>query len=209
MQASSRIFGALCALAALTASTAARADNAWGIPNPLGFYVGAGVGYSTVRSDDPGYGTPGYYDDHHTAFKGIVGIRPVSFIGAELEYIDFGGPGHHGRYDPNVYGEDSHPTAPVLFGIAYLPIPIPWVDVYGKAGVARLNTTLNDYVCVDAGCNTVQLAGYHDVTQTKFAWGAGVQSQLPFGFTVRAEYERINSPYGDPDAFMVSAVWRF
>ena len=36
-----------------------------------------------------------------------------------------------------------------------------------------------------------------------------VQTALPLGFTVRAEYERISSQYGDPDAFTVSAVWRF
>jgi opacity protein-like surface antigen len=209
MQRLPRVIGALCAVAAGAVSATAQADNAWGIPNPLGFYLGAGVGESTIRSDDPGYGTPGYYDDHHTAFKGIIGIRPVSFLGVEVEYIDFGQPGNHHNYDVNVYGQDSHPRAPVLFGIGYLPIPVPWVDVYAKAGVARLKTTLNDYVCVDSNCNSAELVGYHDETHTKFAYGAGVQTALPLGFSVRAEYERINSQFGDPDAFTVSAVWRF
>jgi outer membrane protein with beta-barrel domain len=205
----SKLVGAVLAIGACGASTAAFADNSWGLPNPLGLYVGAGVGESTVRSDDPGYGYPAYYNDHETAFKGIIGIRPLPFLGVEAEYIDFGEPGHHRSYDPNFYGRNSHPRAPVLFGIGYLPIPIPYVDLYAKAGVARLKLTLNDYECVDAGCNNFNLVGSHDRTDTKFAYGAGVSSKLPWGFIVRAEYERISSPFGDPDAFTVSALWKF
>lgn len=205
----SKLLGALAAVAALGATATAQADNSWNVPNPLGFYLGAGVGESTVRSDDPDYGYPAYYQDHQTAFKGIVGIRPIEPLGVEAEYIDFGEPGDHRNYDPNYYGRNSHPRAAVLYGIGYLPIPLPYLDIYAKAGVARLKLTLNDYECADTNCTTYNLVGSHDRTDTKFAYGAGVSSRLPLGFTVRAEYERIASPFGDPDAFMVSAVWRF
>jgi len=208
-----KVIGALVTLAAFGTSTAAMAaDDPFGLFNPVGLYIGAGVGYSTIRSDDPAYGYPGYYNDHETAWKGVIGIRPISLLGVEAEYIDFGQPGHHnGNYDVNYYGYDSHPRAPVLFGVGYLPIPIPYIDIYAKAGVARLKLTLNDYEqtsCTNANCSYV-LVGRSDVTQTKFAWGAGVSSKLPFGFTVRAEYERIASPYGDPDAVTVGALWTF
>lgn len=203
--------GAVLMVAACGVSTAARADNSWGVPNPLGFYLGAGVGESTIRSDDSAYGEPGYYNDHQTAIKGIVGIRPISPIGVEAEYIDFGQPDHHHYYDPNYSGSDSHPRAAVLFGLGYLPIPLPYLDVYAKAGVARLKLTLNQYESVPctSGCPQYALVGQSQRTDTKFAYGAGVQSRLPLGFTVRAEYERIASPFGDPDALTVSAVWRF
>ncbi len=209
-----KAIGALATIAACGASTAAlAADDAFGLYNPVGLYVGAGVGESTIRSDDPGYGLPGYYNDHQTAWKAIVGVRPVSFVGAELEYIDFGQPGHHDGYDDTAeYGYDSHPTAPVLFALGYLPIPIPYIDIYAKAGVARLKLTVNDYTlepCGASGNGCYVITGRSDVTQTKFAYGAGVSSKLPFGFTVRAEYERITSPFGDPDAFTVSALWTF
>jgi opacity protein-like surface antigen len=206
---------ALAAVAACGASTASwAADGPFGVYNPVGLYIGAGVGESTIRSDDPGYGLPGYYNDHQTAWKGIIGIRPISFVGVEAEYIDFGQPGHRdGYYDANYYGYDSHPRAPVLFGVGYLPIPLPYIDIFGKAGVARLKLTANDYTlepCGTDGLNSCYvITGRSDVTQTKFAYGAGVSSKLPFGFTVRAEYERIASPYGDPDAFTVSALWTF
>src|SRR5450755_2320416 len=87
-----RISGTLLAIltvGACAASTAALADD------PAGFYLGAGVGYSTVRSDDPAYGLPGYFNDHQTAWKAIAGVRPIPPIGAEIEYIDFGQPGTH------------------------------------------------------------------------------------------------------------------
>jgi opacity protein-like surface antigen len=208
-----KAIGALAATAACGASTAAlAADDPLGFYNPVGLYVGAGVGESTIRSDDPGYGLPAYYNDHQTAWKAVVGIRPISLVGAEVEYIDFGQPGHRYNDDPAVYGYDSHPTAPVLFALGYLPIPVPFIDIYAKAGVARLRLTANDYAsepCGTAGGNCYVITGRSDVTQTKFAYGAGVSSKLPFGFTVRAEYERITSPYGDPDAFTVGALWTF
>jgi opacity protein-like surface antigen len=209
----STVLGAILAVAACGASTAARADNTWNVPNPLGFYVGAGVGESTIRSDDSAYGLPGYYNDHETAWKGIVGFRPIGPVGVEAEWIDFGQPDHHRNYDPNYSGFDSHPRAAVLYGLGYLPIPLPYLDIYAKAGVARLETTLNAFTSVPCtgGANGTcyQLAGSSNSWQTKFAYGAGVSSRLPLGFTVRAEYERISSPYGDPDAFTVSALWRF
>src|SRR5664279_1343724 len=122
-------------LAACAASTAALAEN------PAGFYVGAGAGYSTIRSDDPAYGLPGYFNDHQTAWKVMAGVRPISIVGAEFEYMDFGQPGNRYGYNSfNYYGFDSHPRATTLFGVGYLPLPVPFFDVYAKAGVARLET---------------------------------------------------------------------
>jgi hypothetical protein len=215
MERFTKIIGALVVIAAFGMSRAAvAAEDPFGLFNPAGLYVGAGVGESTIRSNDASYGLPGYYNDHETAWKAIIGVRPLQFLGAEVEYIDFGQPSHHyGYYDVNYNGYDSHPTAPVLFGIGYLPIPVPFVDFFAKAGAARLRLSANDYVsepCVTGGpCPNLQIVGRSEVTQTKFAYGGGISSKLPLGFTVRAEYERIASPFGDPDAFTVSALWTF
>lgn len=210
MQRISRTICATLALGACAVSTTALADN------PVGFYVGAGAGYSSIRSDDSAYGSPGYFNDHQTAWKGIIGIRPISLVGVEAEYIDFGQPGHHhGNYDTNYYGEDSHPRAGALFAVGYLPIPLPYLDIYGKAGAARLKTTVNSVVpnCDPSfNCTAIIGGGYvyrHDETDTKFAYGVGVQSRFPFGLALRGEYERISSSFGDPDAFTVSATWTF
>jgi hypothetical protein len=201
------------ALGALLLAATASADNL------LGLYAGAGVGESTVRSD---YGfDPSYPDDshpHHTAWKALVGIRPIPFVGAEAEYLDFGHSSSADSYDNrfNYYGyqnnDDSHPKAGILYAVGYLPLP--FVDVFVKGGVARLETNLNSYGPVTCANNFAgsscqpELLGRDHAWQTKGAYGAGVQAHF-LGLGVRAEYERISSGYGDPDAFMVSATWTF
>ena len=206
-----RTLGALFLIAACGVSSAALADNPL---NPLGFYVGAGVGESQIRSDDSYYGYPGYYNDNQFAWQGVIGIRPISVVGLEATYIDFGQPyRHRGYYDYNVSGSDSHPTAPALFAVGYLPIPIPFIDIFAKAGAARLATNLTDFVpqpCPQNGpCPYFVPTDRRKVTDTRFAYGAGVQSKFPFGLIVRGEYTRISSQYGDPDAFLVSAMFQF
>jgi hypothetical protein len=187
--------------------------------NLLGFYAGAGVGESTVRSD---YGFDPYYPDdshpHHTAWKAVAGIRPIPFLGAEVEYLDFGHSSSADAYDNryDYYGyqnrDDSHPKAGIFYAVGYLPLP--FVDLFVKGGVARLETNVNTYgpiVCTDGAYGSScgpQLLGRDHAWQTKAAYGAGVQGHI-IGLALRAEYERINSSFGDPDAFMVSATWTF
>ncbi|HTV96906.1 MAG TPA: hypothetical protein VME42_12920 [Steroidobacteraceae bacterium] len=202
---------AFIAAGALGASCGALADN------PLGAYVGAGVGTSNVgNNDNYDFGYYGGYHDHDAAWKAMIGIRPLPFAGAELEYIDFGsGNGNTGFYANNyVYDSSSHPKATVLYGVGYLPLPLPFFDVYGKAGVARLQSDINTYAYPGGYCPPPYSAcaapfSYRlDQTDTKFAWGAGVQARWQdLGF--RAEYERIDSQYGDPSAFLVGITWTF
>jgi len=190
---------------ACAASSVALADN------PAGFYLGAGVGYSTVRSDDAAYGLPGYFNDHQTAWKAIAGIRPIPILGAEYEYIDFGHPGNDYGYNGfNYYGLDSHPRASALFAVGYLPLPVPFFDVFGKAGVARLRTDVTTFVGQTCPYNQACSGSYFRSAQTydRFAYGVGLQSKY-WGVTFRAEYERIDSQFGDPDALTVSATWTF
>jgi opacity protein-like surface antigen len=199
----SKTLAAVFALAACGASVTAFADN------PVGFYIGAGAGESQIRSDDNNFRY-----DYQAAWQGLVGIRPIKLIGLEAEYIDFGQPyRRRNSFDFNVSGSDSHPRAPALFAVGYLPLPVPFLDVFAKAGAARLSTNVTDFVavaCVAGGpCPAFQPVSRHQVTDTRFAYGAGVQSKFPFGLILRGEYERISSTFGDPDALMVSALWQF
>jgi OmpA-like transmembrane domain len=217
-----RISGALLAVIAvgsLGASTSALADN------PLGAYVGFGVGASNVGSNyqygnalgcSP-YGCYGYGGDYGTsavAWKVMAGVRPLPIVGAELEYIDFGSAnGNNGYYNNDYYyGANSHPKATVLYGVGYLPLPLPYLDVYGKLGVARLQTNQTSYVnptgvgictfpCIPIGTEINQ-------TNDKFAYGAGIQAKWQ-DFAFRAEYEGISSNYGNPAAVTVSVTWTF
>ena len=208
MKRKSRALLFVLGIGACGAPAAAFADNL------LGFYMGAGAGYSSVRSGDSAYGLPGYFNAHQTAWKGIVGIRPISLVGFEGEYIDFGRPDHRRNFDVNASGRDSHPHAGLAFAVGYLPLPLPLIDIYGKVGLARLTSTVNTIVpnCDPAVQNCTGVpptVDRHDRTDTKFAYGAGIQTKLPFGLGLRAEYERISSRFGSPDAVTISGTWTF
>ena len=198
------------ALAALlvSAATFIVSAPAWA-DNPLGLYIGGGVGGSHVRDDN----LNGFVENH-TGWKALIGIHPIHVVGVEAEYTDFGHPGASSvTVAPGLtYNVDASQKAASLFGLVYAPLPLPVIDIYAKAGVSRLKLTLNQFSATSPcgnGCTQYIVTGSSDRTDTKFAYGAGVQSRLPMGFTVRAEYERIASPFGDPDALTVSAVWRF
>ena len=136
-------------------------------------------------------------------------------VGLEATYIDFGQPyRHHGYYDYNVSGSDSHPTAPALFAVGYLPLPIPFIDVFAKAGVARLSTNLTDFV--QQPCPPNGPCPYFIPTDRQSSdryanshMAPACNPKFPFGLILRGEYERISSQFGDPDALMVSALWQF
>jgi opacity protein-like surface antigen len=192
--------------------------------DPLGLYIGAGAGHSQVRIDlDFGvFGTPGIsgpldVTPGATGWKLIAGIRPLSVIGAEVEYIDFGsagataGPAAQAAY----FGAatTSHPKSPALFAIGYLPIPLPYLDVFAKAGVARLKTDVQaQFVCLPSagGCPPLPFIPPYSAsgTDTRFAYGAGVQVKLS-KLAVRAEYERISSAGGDLDLLSLGVIFVF
>ena len=199
-----RISGTLLAITAACAcavSTSALADDE-STSNLFGLYLGAGVGYSTVRSDDPAFGLPGSLNDTEFAWKLIAGVRPIPYAGAEFEYIDFGHPNHDvGINGINNSGLDSHPRAEVLYGVGYLPLPVPTLDVFGKVGVAELQTDVTTFV------GSSQFFRQNE-SNTRVAYGVGVQSKA-WGISFRAEYERISSQFGDPDAVTISATWTF
>ena len=208
-----RFSGALVALigvVTLGISTSVLADNL------LGVYVGAGVGQSQIGNNNNyfnpnGYGGP--FHDRDASWKVLVGMRPLPFVGAELEYIDFGNArGDAGYYSGNYdYGINAHPKATVLYGLGYLPLPLPFLDVYGKLGIARLQTNNSfsyDISCATSLSGTCSVASRFDQQNTKVAYGAGVQAKFQ-DFALRGEYERISSTYGDPNTFMVSLTWTF
>ncbi len=165
--------------------------------NPAGFYVGAGIGQSNVRND--GYYSSNYYgfDNRDTAWQLTVGARPISPFGVEYDYIDFGSP--NGSYGAYYSSRGNDTTASALFAVGYLPIPGP-VDVYGKLGLARLQTNTTVY-----GPDTPFRQSY---TNTDLAYGVGAQVKFS-NIAVRAEYERISDSNGDPDLLAVGVTWTF
>lgn len=63
----------------------------------LGGYVGAAAGHATIRADQVSFLSNGIlliptasYSASNTGWKVFAGIRPISLLAAEIEYVDFG-----------------------------------------------------------------------------------------------------------------------
>jgi opacity protein-like surface antigen len=169
-------FGASCA------STRVLADDS------LGFYVGAAIGEAHVRANQEIIGDTGYdyrFDEQHSAWKVIAGVRPISPLGVELEYIDFGNPGSANTFAGLGGLSQADAKALALFGVGYLPLPVP----VGATFCGPTTFNISD-------------------SSTDFAYGAGVQGK--FGPpAIRAEYERISASSGNPDLLSLGVTWTF
>ncbi len=190
--------------------------------DPVGLYVGAAISQSRVEANgqhiDAGslvYTDTGSFKENDSAFKLMVGIRPTSLLGAELAYNDFGHPS--GSF--NVLGPANvSMTGESAFGLLYLPVPL--IDFFLKAGVARIQSTLNGTGTFKPNCldghlcplQSVEFIGIEpfqlDRTNTSFAAGAGLQYKLG-SWAVRAEYERFNAAGGNPSLASLGFTWMF
>ena len=189
----------------------------------LGMYVGGSVGQSHVRSDQVLFfksdGTPltsaVSAAKSATGWKLLVGIRPIPWVGAELAYIDFGNPTASQGPPPGFglsYNAGLRAKAATALGVIYAPMPIPRFDMYAKAGLARLQTTINGDAAF--GCWPPLLCAvgpgtvHRDQTSARFAYGAGLQARLSV-IGIRLEYERISASQGDPDLLSLGITWNF
>jgi len=155
------------------ATQAAAAEN--------GLYVGAGITRAQV---DDIFGSHSDLHIDHTAWKGFVGFKfPLIPIGVEADYSDLGS-------QSRSFGiTQGHARARAFsaFAVGYLPLPVPFLDVYGKAGAARWQ--LNGYTTSPSLFNV-------DERGTEFAWGVGAQAHIS-RIAVRFEYERFDIPRTD------------
>jgi opacity protein-like surface antigen len=196
---------ALTSVLALCSASAALADD---VIAPLGLYLGGSVGRANVRVNHHTAGDLFDLNDDDMGWKAMLGVRPIAPLGAELEYIDFGHPVH----TIDAVRTDTRARGAGLFAVGYLPIPV--IDVFGKAGVARLQTIARgvSQTVQPSGevCNNSSLSCLFDSnhTDTRFAYGGGVQFKLG-RFGIRAEYERITANGGDPSLLSVGAIYTF
>jgi opacity protein-like surface antigen len=183
------------ALAVLaTAVSTAHAD-------PLGLYVGAGIGEAQVKVDAANF------SESHAGWKVLVGLRPLAVFGAELEYVDFGHPSASPFNEPT----DAHVRAAALSALLYAPLPTSTVDLYAKAGFSRLqstgSTTLPGVGTCTIGNPNCALFSF-DRTDTRIAFGVGAQVKLS-DVAIRGEYQRFSSALGDPTFWSVALTWSF
>jgi hypothetical protein len=178
----------------------------------LGLYVGGAIGQSRglEATDSQVFPLPSSsvtetqnFEGRHAAFKVMLGARPISLLGAEIDCIDFGKP------RGSLWGNpaDVSMKGGAAFGVLYLPVSI--VDVYVKAGVARIESTVNGSICFPCACTYNQLCRFSFQQKTTNTSGAGgVGAQYKFGsWAVRAEYERFNAAGGNPSVLSAGITW--
>jgi hypothetical protein len=166
----------------------------------LGPYLGAAVGQAQVAADGSAVGAS-TFRENHAAYQVMFGVRPVSTLGLEIDYMDFGDPS---TSTTNI--SDVRMRGAAAFGLFYLPIPA--VDVYAKVGVARLQSTVTGHypsICTVV-CTSVPF--HVDSTNTALAGGVGAQLKLG-GATLRAEYERFDAAGANPGLLSVGVTWSF
>jgi Outer membrane protein beta-barrel domain len=187
--------------------------------DPLGIYVGAAGGRSDIRVTSPYSGLD--LNAHPNGWMVFAGLRPISFVGAELEYVDFG----HATVQSIEFGlpdvgplsesVEWHQRAATLSGIVYAPIPVSLLDLYAKAGVAHLETT--GTASGMGGCGFILKCPQHQgpptvieirETDTRFSYGAGAQLKIP-PVAIRVEYQRIGASGRDPDLLSFGLSFTF
>ena len=198
-------------LCSLCAATAAQAGDL------LGLYLGASFGQAHIRAEQgdivPQVG--GTLDMTHSAFKGMLGVRVLSFLGAEVAYMDLGkvsslaGPGSTAA---RITAEQVSQKGEAAFALLYLPVPV--IDVYVKGGLSRI-TTDSSATVTPLGVGTCAIgnpncgAPYsvsHDFTDTGFAYGAGLQWKLG-QWAVRGEYERFDAAGANPSLLSIGMTY--
>ena len=197
-----------------------------GLYNPLGLYVGAGLGRSTVNQTQ--FDNNGDYfrhiDGEPLGWNAVIGVRPIPFLGAEVEYLDFGSkhlgegaPFLDGGYTNQFLGGVAHDRAAAAFAVGYLPLPIPWFEPFAKLGWAQIwdhDSYSGEYNNVFVnGVALGQASSSQNTHPSGAAYGGGLQFHIS-QFAVRAQYERISGSrsfggWNNPAMLSVGLNWTF
>jgi OOP family OmpA-OmpF porin len=157
-----------------------------------GYYVGAAVGKSNL---DNLYGADFSLHSNDASWKAIVGFRPVDFFAVEANYLDFGSQSR----DFGIGTASANAKAFAAYGMALLPMPI--LDLFAKAGVARWQLEGN---IAGAG----QLFSFND-RGTQFAYGAGWQANWG-AIAARFEYDGFEIKHTDGlSMYSLGVIWTF
>ena len=161
----------LLALALTLAAVAAQADEGM-------LAIGAGLTNDNLRDIAA---TNSNLDS--TNWKVWAGVRPISLFAVEADYMDLGS-----KNVTTIIAGGSTSThisykAFAGYAVGFAPIPVPYLDVFGKVGLARW--TQSGSTGVPSGLISLSDNG------TQFAWGIG--GQVHFGnLGARLEYENFS-----------------
>jgi hypothetical protein len=135
------------------------------------FYGGAGVSSNKV-SDITAINS----DLNSISWKAYVGVRPITAFAVEADYLDLGSQTLNAQYSTDV-----NYKAFAGYAVGFVPVPVPYLDVFGKVGLARWQS---------GGSSNSPGAALFSLSDngTEFAWGVGAQAHMGM-FGARLEYE--------------------
>ena len=182
--------------------------------DPLGLYVGAGGGRADLR-DPVTCRALNCSNATVAGWTAFAGLQPFPFLGAELQYLDFG----HTTQEiagPDPYYQRAHALAVFATGA----VPLHFVDLYAKVGAGLVHTEVTALVVRDGIECIIHLCEYDGTHHaTRFGWGLGARFKLPelSSLALQAEYVRFSVPSGDqdlvpsgdPDLLSVALLWKF
>jgi len=147
-------------------------------------YIGAGLTRDTLKDITATNG-----DLNSTNWKVYAGFRPISLFAVEADYIDLG------SQTINSAVSNTHLQYKAFGGYAvgFAPIPVPYLDVFGKVGLARWTSSGgSSSVCpaCPIGAPGTSFFSLSD-SGTQFAWGVGGQLRVG-NIGCRLEYENFN-----------------
>lgn len=158
----------LAAVLALGAAVAQADDNGL-------LYVGAGISRDNLKDI-----TATDSNLNSTSWKVMAGFRPISLFAVEADYIDLG------SQTSQFVGVNTHLDykAFAAYAVGFAPIPVPYLDVFGKVGVARWTSS---------GGSALPSGPFFSLSDngTQFAWGVGAQLHVG-NIGGRLEYENFN-----------------
>ena len=167
-----RKFLALLALA--LGAGAAQADNGL-------LYLGAGIANDSLKDV-----TATNSNLNSTNWKVWAGVRPISLFAVEADYMDLGSQtiNPSGTCALPCLSTHLHYKSFAGYAVGFVPIPLPYLDVFGKAGLARWELS---------GASSGPTTGLFSLSDngTQFAWGAGGQVHIG-NFGARLEYENFS-----------------
>jgi hypothetical protein len=134
--------------------------------------------------------------ENHLVLRMMAGPRPLSLLGAEFAHIDLG----HPISRPSGSANPTSMKGTAAFGVLHLPLPSSVIDVYAKAGLARLTSTLP----LTSGLQPL----VPNRIDTSFAGGAGAQFKLG-SWALRAEYKQFIAAGGRPGVVSLGFRWNF
>jgi hypothetical protein len=166
------------------AGAAVADDNSYLQTNGL-LYLGAGVSRNQIDNITH-TGVP-FKDLDKTSWKAYVGVRPIRVFAIEADYMDLGN-----RTYTYINGVSQHEDAKAFagYGVGFLPLPVPYFDLFAKAGVARWELSGNQNTAGQLPPSS--FFAFSD-RGTEFAWGAGAQAQIK-NIGARLEWEHFEIP---------------